>query len=248
MQKADILTEMSRFHDAAKYLEESIAAGLPLADKLASIRSSISVEYGLPHDHELLHKIERFVRWMGDNDAKFGKIRMKYYAPDYRGVHAHKQINDHEVFLSVPKQLIITPQKGRETEIGALIKASGVRLSWDYLVYITVFLMVQFHDPASWWAPYMDVYPKLVSNFPMFYTEEEKKELQGSPMLKHIDSEIKEIKDEYDQIVAAVPKFKQFTFEEYIRNKTLVISRIFFVKIRGVTERIMVPLAGKGKI
>ena len=236
---------MSRFHEAAKFLEESMASGLALSDKLTAIKSSISADYGLPHDHELLHKIERFMRWMGDNDAKFSKIRMKYYAPDYRGVHARKAIMDREVFLSVPKQLIITPQKGRETEIGAKIKASGVRLSWDYLVYITVFLMVQFHDASSWWAPYMDVYPKLVSNFPMFYSEEEKKELQGSPMLKHIDSEIKEIKDEYELIVAAVPEFKQFSFEEYIRNKTLVISRIFFVKIRGVTERIMVPLAGR---
>jgi histone-lysine N-methyltransferase SETD3 len=189
-------------------------------------------------------RIVRFVKWMNDNGAKFDKIRMKYYAQDYRGVHSFKKIPSGEMFLYVPKKLIITPQLGRETKIGTLVKKSGVKLSWDYLVYITIFLLEQFHDETSFWKPFMDVYPKNVDNFPMFYPEDEKALLAGSPMVNHVKNELQEIKEEYNSIVSAVPEFKKFTCDEYIKNKTLVISRIFFVKIHGNNDRIMVPLAG----
>ena len=190
-----------------------------------------------------MEKIETFTKWMKTNGATFDKISMRYYGPDYRGVHTTKQINQYELFLHVPQKLIVTSQMGKETAIGAKVLESGVEISWDYLTYITIFLLTQFHDPKSWWKSYMEVYPKDVSTFPMFYTEEEKKLLVGSPMCKHIDEEIEEIKEEYDAIVKAVPEFKQFTLEEYMKNKTLVISRIFYVKVHGTTERIMVPLA-----
>lgn len=184
------------------------------------------------------------MKWMRDGGAKFKNVRMKYYGPDFRGVHACGSINQSEVFLEVPQQLIITPQTGKQIDIGSKILKASVKLNWDYLVYITVFLMNEMHNPDSKWKPYLDVYPRLANGFPMFYSEYEKSLLKGTPMLEHIASETAQIKEEYQRIVAAVPEFKKFTCEEYIRNKVLVVSRIFYVKMHNVTERIMVPLAG----
>jgi len=101
------------------------------------------------------------------------------------------------------------------------------------------------HNPESKWKPYLDVYPKIANNFPMFYNEYEKSLLKGTPMIDHIHTELEQLKEEYQRIILAVPEFKMFGQDEYIKNKVLVISRIFFVKINDVTERIMVPLAGK---
>jgi len=55
----------------------------------------------------------------------------------------------------------------------------------------------------------------------MFYTSDEKELLRGSPMFEHITNEIKEITEEYNSIVSAVPQFKKFTLDEYIKNKNL---------------------------
>jgi hypothetical protein len=77
----------------------------------------------------------------------------------------------------------------------------------------------------------------------MFYTSEEKLLLKGSQMLQHIEEEIREMTEEYEAIVSAVPEFKEFSLEEYMRTKTLVISRIFCVKMNEVVERVLVPLA-----
>lgn len=243
-QKSTVLWQQGRYEDAIKSLEDNISLCPELAKQLEILKIKYHEESGVEYGNENMMKMKRFIDWMVENGAKFDKIRMKYYGPDYRGVHAFKPINQAENFLCVPKKLIITPQLGRETEIGRLVKKSGIKISWDYLFYIALFIMEQMHDEKSFWKPYMDVYPRNVSNFPMFYTAEEKAMLKGSPILSHIDSEIKEISDEYDKIVAAVPQFKKFTLEEYMRNKTLVISRIFFVKMHGVDDRIMVPLAG----
>jgi hypothetical protein len=104
--------------------------------------------------------------------------------------------------------------------------------------------MIEMHNPKSKWKAYLDIYPRLANNFPIFYTDKEKMLLVGSPMLEHIATEYKLLSEEYERLVAAIPEFKQFTEEEYIRNKVLVVSRIFYVKIHGVEDRIMVPLAG----
>lgn len=235
---------MGRLGESIAILEEQKSYEAIFKPKIEEYKKKYKEDYGLPYGEETTKKFEIFIAWMRKNGAKFDKIRMRYYGPDYRGVHAYQTISEQETFLWVPKKLIITSQMGRDSKIGTLVKKSGIKISWDYLAYITIFLLIQQHDPNSFWKPYMDVYPKMVDNFPMFYSEEEKALLTGSPILEHIPKEIEEIREEYNTIVAAVPEFSQFTCEDYMKNKTLVISRIFYVKIAGASERIMVPLAG----
>jgi len=233
---------MCQISDAITFLESK--SDLGLAEKVAEIKKKCKEEHGLTVENPEMRKIEKFIKWMRDGGAKFKGIKMRYYGPDYRGVHTSEAIAGGDIFLSVPSNLIITPQSGRECEIGKLVLKSGVKVNWDYLVYITIFLIDEMKNPNSKWKPYLDVYPKLANNFPIFYNEYERSLLKGTPMLEHIVSEYNLIKDEYNRICSAVPEFKKFTAEEYIRNKILVVSRIFYVKMHGVAERIMVPLAG----
>jgi len=230
---------MCQVSKTIKYLE-----ALELKDKAVTFKEHCKEEYGLEFSNPEMVKIEEFIQWMRDNGAQFKNFRMKYYAPDYRGIHTYEKIEPNEVLLKVPFEMIITPQLGKETDIGRQIEKKKVKISWDYLVYITIFLMIEMHNPKSKWKPYLDVYPRLVNNFPIFYTNEEKRLLTGTPMLEHIATEYKMLSEEYKRLVTAIPEFKQFTEEEYIRNKVLVVSRIFYVKIHGVENRIMVPLAG----
>ena len=234
--------EMTQISEAIAFLEAR--AEYFSKEKSVQMKKRCEEEHGLTFDNPEMLKIERFMKWMRDGGAKFKNVRMRYYGPDYRGVHAYENVESNENFLNVPNSLIITPQSGRDSELGRKILKSGVKLNWDYLVYITVFLMAEMHNPTSKWKPYLDVYPRLASNFPLFYSESEKSMLKGSPMLDHISSEYNQIKEEYYRILGVVPDFKQFTPEEYIRNKVLVVSRIFYVKMHGIAERIMVPLAG----
>ena len=188
-------------------------------------------------------KIELFTKWLKEGGAKLDPVRMKYYGPDYRGVHSCKIIKPNDIILKIPENLIITPQRGRDTPIGKLVMESNIHIVSSYLFYLTLFFLEQFHDPNSFWKPYLNVYPKSISSFPFFYSKEEKEMLTGSSIVEDINIKKKELIDEYEKIAKAVPQFRKYTLEEYMKNKVLIVSRVFLVKIKGKEERIMVPFA-----
>ena len=41
--------------------------------------------------------------WMNEGGSNFEKLKMRYYGPDYRGVHASTNIKKGETILYVPK-------------------------------------------------------------------------------------------------------------------------------------------------
>lgn len=57
--------------------------------------------------------------WMLEKGANFDKLKMRYYAPDYRGVHASRDIKKGETILYVPKNELITLEMAIESPIGA---------------------------------------------------------------------------------------------------------------------------------
>jgi hypothetical protein len=154
-----------------------------------------------------------------------------------------KPIQAEERIISVPNKLIITEDRGRDTELGKLIAKSGVRLRFPHIFYLTLFIMEEFNKKDSIWRPYMDVYPKTASNFPIFYTKEEKSLLIGSSIFPEITREILEYVKEYNNITKKVPEFEKYKLEDFIKYMTFTVSRQFSVDINDKKRRLIVPLA-----
>lgn len=55
---------------------------------------------------------------------------------------------------------------------------------------------------------YLDILPKSLRDFPIFFTEEERIWLKGSPFLDQIYEKIQDIKIDYELICSLVPDFK----------------------------------------
>lgn len=64
-------------------------------------------------------RFEAMFEWMVDQGAKFDKLKLRYYAPDYRGVHAARDIKKGETILYVPKHEIITLEMAFASPIGS---------------------------------------------------------------------------------------------------------------------------------
>ena len=64
-------------------------------------------------------RFETMFNWMVKHGSNFDKLKMRYYAPDYRGVHAAANIKKGETILYVPKEEIITLEMAMESPIGA---------------------------------------------------------------------------------------------------------------------------------
>jgi protein-histidine N-methyltransferase len=128
-------------------------------------------------------RFNTFLKWLKDGGANFDKIKMRYYSPDYRGVHARVKLKKNEVFLIIPRNLIITLEMAKATPIGSKMEKAHLNLLSPKHSFLSTYVLQERKKPDTKWAPYFDILPKSTSNFPIFFTPEEKKWLEGSPFL-----------------------------------------------------------------
>ena len=203
-------------------------------------------------DHPEILRFNKFVKWLRDGGAHFDKIKMRYYTTDYRGVHARAGIKKNEVFLTIPENLIITLEMAKSTPIGAQMEKANLYLLSPKHSFLSSFVLQERRKPDTRWEPYLDILPKFLTSFPIFFTPEEKKWLEGSPFLgrqldqfvDQVEEKINDIAKDYKTITTAVPDFAQFSLQEFSQVRMLISSRIFGICIRGVKTDALVPLAG----
>ena len=183
--------------------------------------------------------------WMLDGGAQFPKLKMRYYAADYRGIHAKQNIRKGETILYVPKDEIITLEMAMESPIGSLMAARGFRqrLISPKHSFLATYIMQERRKEVTPYDKYIDILPKAFDNFPIFYTQEERTWLEGSPFQDQISDKIRDIQQDYNTICNEVPEYRQFTLKEYSEIRMMVASRIFGIDVEGVKTDGFVPYA-----
>jgi hypothetical protein len=67
------------------------------------LKQEIEEDNFLPPDHPERLRFEKMLKWLSDGGSKFDKLKIRYYGPEYRGVHAARDIKKGETILLVPK-------------------------------------------------------------------------------------------------------------------------------------------------
>ena len=185
------------------------------------------------------------LKWLRDGNSKFDKLKIRYYGPDYRGVHASRDIKKGEIILLVPLNQIITLEMAFASPIGSKMYEKGLRqrLISPKHSFLSTFIMQEKRKENSEWHIYIDILPKNLSNFPIFFTKEDKEWLEGSPFLDQIEEKIQDIKIDYDLICKEVPDFAQFPIQEYSEIRMMVSSRIFGIEVEGRKTDVFVAYA-----
>lgn len=99
--------------------------------------------------------------------------------------------------------------------------------------FLATFCMEEVRKEKSEFIKFLDILPKGFNNFPIFYSQEERQLLQGSPFQNQISDKIKDIQADYAMICREVPEYKQFPLKEYSEFRMMVASRIFGIQING---------------
>jgi histone-lysine N-methyltransferase SETD3 len=128
-------------------------------------------------DHPERSRFETLLDWLKRGGSEFGKLKIRYYSADYRGVHAARDIKKGETILYVPKEQIITLEMAFASPVGSKMYEKGLRqrLISPKHTFLSTFVMQERRKPQSDWQYYIDILPKNYSNFPIFFTDEEKK-------------------------------------------------------------------------
>lgn len=87
--------------------------------------------------------------------------------------------------LFVPKAQIITLEMAMESPVGKKMYEKGLRnrLISPKHSFLSTFIMQERRKADTIWTEYIDILPKNYSNFPIFFTDDEKLLLKGSAFL-----------------------------------------------------------------
>lgn len=195
----------------------------------------ISNDRSVPLDHPERQRFNAMFDWMKKGGAQFPKLKLRYYTEDYRGVHAATQIEKGETILYVPLSQLLTLDMAMQSPIGSLMAARNFRqrLLSPKHSFLATLIMEEKRKPSSPFNKYIDILPKGFTNFPIFYTKEERNWLTGSPFQQQISDKIKDIQADYQTICKEVPEYQQFSLKEYSEYRMMVASRIFGITING---------------
>jgi len=196
--------------------------------------------------HVQTDKFKVFLKWLVDGRCQFPKLYLKFYTPEYRAIHAAQKVTADEEILFVPHDMIMTSDLAKQSEIGAAIIKSKVDLRSKHS-YLAAYLLQEMEDPNSRWKPYLDILPREYNTAPLFFNEEQKKELDGSISVQKIHDRVESLRNEYDNICKHVPQFKRFRHTgecpNFVWARLVVITRIFGMMINETKTDGLVPMA-----
>jgi len=168
---------------------------------------------------------------------------LQYYAHDYRGIHAAKDLEDDETIVLIPYRFIMTTEVAKASPIGRAIIQSSCLIRSKHSYLAAYLLGEREKGDSSFWHPYITVLPRDYRNMPINFDEDEKSWLSGSFSLTKMRQRIESLQEEYDDICAHVPDFRRFTFHDFSWARHVVITRIFGLVIGGLKTEGLVPLA-----
>jgi protein-histidine N-methyltransferase len=188
-------------------------------------------------------KFDDLFRWSSMAGGEFPKIYLEYYSQDYRGIHCYKDLAPEECIIFIPYHHLITLQVTKENPLARKLVQNDFELNYGTDSFFAAFLLNEQSNPDSFWSPYINILPKSFENFPIFFTESEKKYLVGSPFLKIIRDRLVILEEEYKAICQIDKSFMKYSLGDFCKARMTVNSRIFGISINNKETDVLVPVA-----
>jgi len=192
--------------------------------------------------HEQTKPFKIFFKWLIDGGAQFPLLSLRFFSDIYRAINSKRLIQPEEDVLYVPFCQLMTSEIARSSLVGRQILDSGVQLRSRHS-FLAAYLLQEKANPKSYWKPYIDILPEAYDTVPLFFSEKELAELEGSIALEKIQDRHNSLQVEYDALVEHVPMFAEFSKEDFVWARLVIITRIFGMVIDGVKTEGLVPMA-----
>jgi hypothetical protein len=186
----------------------------------------------------------KFPSWLKTNGAKFTDIYIKTYDKNERGVYTKKKIQSQNMVIKIPRRLLIYSNMGKDTEWGKLVSKNPEGISAIKLIYLCLY-MLQDMNSDNFFGEYYNILPTRLHNFPIFWTEEEKKYLECSYLLVELKIRREILTKDYHKLSTILKEHDFSTIcslQQFIQLRTLIGSRNFALWIDGEKQPTMVPL------
>jgi len=240
--------EMNKIDEAIKLVEiyqnmtnsnsEDISYLLQNIQEKKKIQESLKIKFPSYENYLSL------CNWLIDKGSHFSKLDIQFYSDNHRGVVAKHKIYKDEIILKIPKDLLISIELAKSTEIGSKIaNFMYAELNSPKHSLLSSYILNELNNPNTKWKSYLEILPKDFSSFPIFYTDEEFAALEGSSFLQQILEKKEDMKRDYNKICNHIPEFSKFDYKKFCEIRMVVSSRIFGVKIECKKTDVLAPFA-----
>jgi len=227
-------------------------------------------------------RLETFGAWLRSNGARFDALELRdgEAAGGSRGQgcagFATADVPAHAPVVELPLRILVTSEAVRFSEIGRVGAASGVDDNGGNL-YLTLALLQMWTEQQQhhhhhhhyhhkggagepFHAPYLDILPRRLPSWPLFWDDVDLNRLMGSPLVASVEARREAIARDFDALREAaeasrraVPAAERSlcaldsaTAADFAVAELLVCSRAFLVPGAGAggrADRCLVPLA-----
>ena len=186
-----------------------------------------------------------YMKAIYEKGVYINKINVKWESDWMRCILASDEIKINDILIRVPDDLLISLDIAQNSEIGKYFDETlRKKLNSPHHCLLTAYLLQEEKKGNnSKWAFYFPFLPSSYSSFPIFYTDDEMKLLDGTQFHKIVTDKKKEIEQDYKWICEKYPGFKQYSYSNFCKFREVVSSRIFGVTMKGKKNDIIAPYA-----
>ncbi|XP_014681916.1 PREDICTED: histone-lysine N-methyltransferase setd3-like [Priapulus caudatus] len=120
-----------------------------------------------------------FMKWAKSKGIKADKVDTAKFGIGGFGLRASAEIQEEELFLSVPKDAMMTIETANKSSLGWLIEIDPLLQNMPY-VTLALHLLCEKFSSSSAWTSYINILPGTFT-VPLYFTLEEFQMLKGDP-------------------------------------------------------------------
>ncbi|XP_053330870.1 actin-histidine N-methyltransferase [Spea bombifrons] len=199
-----------------------------LVDRIRKKQKGLSVVFeGKREDY-----FPELMEWAQKNGSWTDGFELVEFPAEGFGLKATKAIKAEELFLWVPRKVLMTVESAKNSVLGSLYSQDRILQAMGNIT-LAFHLLCERADPNSFWLPYIKTLPSEYDT-PLYFEEDEVQHLQSTQAIHDVFSQYKNTARQYAYFykviqthpsAAKLPLKDSFTFDDYRWAVSSVMTR-----------------------
>ncbi|KAM5129055.1 actin-histidine N-methyltransferase isoform 1-T3 [Mantella aurantiaca] len=196
------------------------------------IRKKQKVGLSVVFDGKREDYFPELIDWAKTNGASTEGFELVEFPNEGFGLKATREIKAEELFLWVPRKLLMTVESAKNSMLGSLYSQDRILQAMGNIT-LAFHLLCERADPTSFWLPYIKTLPSSYDT-PLYFEEDEVHYLQSTQAIHDVFSQYKNTARQYAYFYKVIqthpnasklPLKDAFTFDDYRWAVSSVMTR-----------------------
>ncbi|XP_009572039.1 PREDICTED: uncharacterized protein LOC104073819, partial [Fulmarus glacialis] len=162
-----------------------------LVEKIRKKQKGLSVVFDGKRDDYF----PELVKWATENGASTEGFEIANFEEEGFGLKATREIKAEELFLWVPRKLLMTVESAKNSVLGSLYSQDRILQAMGNIT-LAFHLLCERANPNSFWLPYIQTLPSEYDT-PLYFEEDEVQYLQSTQAIHDVFSQYKNTARQY---------------------------------------------------